>query len=79
MLGAAWYGQGLRLLDISNARQVQQVGYYRVDAAQGITGSNSWDVAFRSVKKKGDYVYLFDMRAVSRCCASSRASPPPAA
>jgi hypothetical protein len=70
MLGAAWYGQGLRLLDISNARAVQQVGYYRVDgdAAQGITGSNSWDVAFRTVETKGkdgksssDYVYLFDM------------------
>ena len=30
MLGAAWYGQGLRLLDISNARDVRQVGYYRV-------------------------------------------------
>ena len=70
MLGAAWYGQGLRLLDISNARQVQQVGYYRVSG----TGtdnptSNSWDVAFRSVESKGkgrhrsteDYVYLFDM------------------
>ncbi len=72
MLGAAWYGQGLRLLDISNARSVDQVGYYRVDSnsAQGITGSNSWDVAFRSVERKGkghkgksteDYVYLFDM------------------
>ena len=31
MLGAAWYGQGLRLLDISNAREVKQVGYYRVE------------------------------------------------
>jgi hypothetical protein len=70
MLGAAWYGQGLRMLDISDARDVSQVGYYRVDAnsAAGITGSNSWDVAFRSVttKNKGrkttdDYVYLFDM------------------
>ena len=29
-LGAAWYGQGLRLLDISDARDVRQVGYYRV-------------------------------------------------
>ena len=69
MLGAAWYGQGLRLLDISNARAVQQVGYYRVSgtAADNPT-SNSWDVAFRSVETKGkkgksteDYVYLFDM------------------
>src|SRR5215213_5809906 len=71
MLGAAWYGQGLRLLDISNARDVAQVGYYRVSG----TGtdnptSNSWDVAFRSVETKSrgkggkrteDYVYLFDM------------------
>ena len=30
MLGAGWYGQGLRLLDIGNARDVRQVGYYRV-------------------------------------------------
>ena len=29
-LGAGWYGQGLRLLDIGNARDVRQVGYYRV-------------------------------------------------
>ena len=27
---AGWYGQGLRLLDISNARDLRQVGYYRV-------------------------------------------------
>ena len=69
MLGAAWYGQGLRLLDISNARAVKQVGYYRVSGtATDNPTSNSWDVAFRSVetKEKGkktttDYVYLFDM------------------
>ena len=69
MLGAAWYGQGLRLLDISNARAVKQVGYYRVSGtATDNPSSNSWDVAFRSVETKEkdkktttDYVYLFDM------------------
>jgi hypothetical protein len=69
MLGAGWYGQGLRLLDISDARDVRQVGYYRVTGTTPTSGdnpsSNSWDMAFRTVKgKKGqktDYAYLFDM------------------
>jgi hypothetical protein len=64
MLGAAWYGQGLRLLDIGDARDVRQVGYYRVKGAVGDTAnpsSSSWDVAFRSDRHAGDLVYLFDM------------------
>jgi hypothetical protein len=64
MLGAAWYGQGLRLIDISDARSVKQVGYYRVTGTgTGNPNSNSWDVAFRpeGAKKAGDLVYLFDM------------------
>jgi hypothetical protein len=57
-LGVAWYGQGLRLVDVSDARNVRQVGYFRVtgtDAAAN-PSSNSWDLAWR-----GDRVYLFDM------------------
>ena len=61
MLGAGWYGQGLRLLDISNARNVRQIGYYRVTASTSSENSNTWDVEFRTDKKKGDYVYVFDM------------------
>ncbi len=69
MLGAAWYGQGLRLLDISDARGVSQVGYYRVTGTSTDNpSSNSWDVAFRSsgdqkgkAKKGSDLIYLFDM------------------
>lgn len=65
MLGAAWYGQGLRLLDISNARDVRQVGYYRVTGTTDQNGanpsSNSWDVSFYRDRKKGDLLYLFDM------------------
>jgi hypothetical protein len=69
MLGAAWYGQGLRLLDISDARGVSQVGYYRVTGTgTDNPSSNSWDVAFRSSgdqkgkhKKGSDLIYLFDM------------------
>ena len=63
MLGAAWYGQGLRLIDISNARDVRQVGYYRVHRHRRRTNpsSNSWDMAFRTDRRKGDLVYLFDM------------------
>ncbi len=66
MLGAAWYGQGLRLLDIGDARNVEQVGYYRVTGTTTGSGSanpssNSWDVAFRDDRRRGDLVYLFDM------------------
>jgi len=69
MLGAAWYGQGLRLLDISDADEVSQVGYYRVTGTgTDNPSSNSWDVAFRSSgdqkgkhKKGSDLIYLFDM------------------
>jgi hypothetical protein len=57
-LGVAWYGQGLRLLDVSNARDVRQIGYYRVTGTDAQTNptSNSWDLAWY-----GRYVFLFDM------------------
>ena len=55
-LAQAWYAQGLRLIDVSNARDVRQVGYYRVSTGSTTTDSNSWDVAWR-----GNLVYLFDM------------------
>jgi hypothetical protein len=69
MLGAAWYGQGLRLLDISDARDVRQVGYYRVTGTTDNNGANpstnSWDVGFfdrgRRDRNGARYVYLFDM------------------
>ena len=59
MLGAAWYGQGLRLLDIGDARDVRQVGYYRVTGTDEETNpsSNSWDMAFKTKR----LIYLFDM------------------
>lgn len=60
LLGAGWYGQGLRLVDISNARDVRQVGYYRITSPTSGESSNTWDVAFRSDRKKGDLVYVFD-------------------
>ena len=62
MLGAGWYGQGLRLVDISNARDVRQVGFYRVTGTgTDNPSSNSWDMAFKSDRRKGDLIYLFDM------------------
>ena len=65
MLGAAWYGQGLRLIDISDARDVRQVGYFRVTGTTPTEGanpsSNSWDLAFYGNRRTGDLVYLFDM------------------
>ena len=50
MLGAGWYGQGLRLVDISDARDVRQVGFYRVTGTEPRRNpsSNSWDMAFNS-------------------------------
>ena len=46
-LAAGWYGQGLRLVDISNARDMRQVGYYRVTGTSADNpSSNSWDVAW---------------------------------
>ena len=57
-LAAAWYGQGLRVIDASNARNLRQVGYYYVTGTDAATNpsSLSWDTAWR-----GDLVYLFDM------------------
>ena len=61
LLGAAWYGQGLRLVDISDARDMRQIGYYRVATPAGgdatvNPNSNSWDVGFFSDRKKGDLI-----------------------
>jgi hypothetical protein len=57
-LAAGWYGQGLRLIDASDARDLRQVGYYYVTGTDAATNpsSLSWDTAWH-----GDLVYLFDM------------------
>jgi hypothetical protein len=57
-LAAAWYGEGLRIIDASDARDLRQVGYYYVTATDPAANpsSLSWDTAWR-----GDLVYLFDM------------------
>ena len=57
-LAAAWYGEGLRVIDASNARDLRQVGYYYVTGTDAATNpsSLSWDTAWH-----GDLVYLFDM------------------
>ncbi len=57
-MAAAWYGQGLRLIDASDARNLRQVGYYYVTGTDPATNpsSLSWDVAWR-----GDLIFLFDM------------------
>ncbi|MDA0138086.1 LVIVD repeat-containing protein [Solirubrobacter deserti] len=61
LLGAGWYAQGTRLIDISDARDVRQVGYFRVASTTANESSNTWDIAFRSDRRKGDLVYVFDM------------------
>jgi len=46
-LAAGWYGQGLRLVDVSDARDMRQIGYYRVTGTgDDNPSSNSWDVAW---------------------------------
>jgi hypothetical protein len=60
-LGAGWYILGLRLLDISDARHPRQVGYFRVEGSDTEPASNSWDLAFKTDRRKGDLIYLFDM------------------
>jgi hypothetical protein len=75
-LAAGWYGQGLRLVDVSNARDLRQIGYYRVTGTSDANpSSNSWDVAWfsdrdgdrdgrrarKSRHRSQDYVFLFDM------------------
>jgi hypothetical protein len=57
-LAAAWYGQGLRVVDASDARDLRQVGYYYVTGTDSRTNPSSlaWDVAWR-----GDLIYVFDM------------------
>ena len=57
-VAAAWYGQGLRLIDASNARNLRQVGYYYVTGTDPDTNPSSlvWDVAWR-----GELIYVFDM------------------
>src|SRR3954464_7600909 len=57
-LGAAWYNQGLRVIDASDARNLRQVGYFYVNGTDAAThpSSLSWDTAWR-----GDLVYLMDM------------------
>jgi hypothetical protein len=53
-LAAGWYGQGLRLVDVSNARDMRQVGYYRVTGTGDANpSSNSWDVAWYDDGAKG--------------------------
>jgi hypothetical protein len=65
-LAAGWYGQGLRLVDVSDAGDMRQIGYYRVTGTGSDNpSSNSWDVAWYQDEAptdgSGDYVYLMDM------------------
>ena len=57
-LAAAWYAQGLRLVDASDARNLRQVGYFYVTGTDATTNPSSlvWDTAWR-----GDLVYVFDL------------------
>jgi hypothetical protein len=57
-LAAAWYGQGVRLVDISDARNVRQIGFFRVtgDGSADNPSSLSWDVGWHAGR-----LYLFDM------------------
>jgi hypothetical protein len=45
----AFYGQGTRFLDVSNPKDIRQVGYFRPD------GASTWAPYFR-----GDFVFVAD-------------------
>jgi hypothetical protein len=75
MLAAGWYGQGLRVIDASDARNLRQVGYYYVTGTDPATNpsSLSWDTAWH-----GDLIYLFDMSRgieILRLAGGAAASP----
>ena len=57
-IAAGWYGQGVRLIDASDARNLRQIGYYFVTGTDPATNPSSvvWDVAWL-----GDLLYVFDM------------------
>jgi hypothetical protein len=57
-IAAGWYGQGVRLIDASNARNLRQVGYFYVTGTDAVANPSSlvWDTAWR-----GDLLYVFDM------------------
>ena len=57
-IAAGWYGQGVRLIDASDARNLRQVGYYYVTGTDPATNPSSlvWDTAWH-----GDLLYVFDM------------------
>ncbi len=57
-MAAGWYGQGLRLVDASDARNLRQVGYYYVTGTDAVTNPSSLSV---DVAWNGDLIYLFDM------------------
>jgi len=45
VLASAWYSQGTRLLDVSDARNPRQIAYFRVQATDPVTNPSSvvWD------------------------------------
>jgi hypothetical protein len=56
-VAAGWYGQGVRLIDASNARDLRQVGYFYVTGTDTANPSSLvWDTAWR-----GNLLYVFDM------------------
>ena len=62
LLGAGWYGQGLRLVDISNARDVRQVGYFRITSHDTRTRARTRGTSSSAPSaRRGDLVYVFDM------------------
>jgi hypothetical protein len=57
VLASAWYSQGTRLLDVSDARNPRQIAYFRVQATDPATNPSSvvWDARWHR-----GYVYVID-------------------
>ena len=75
VLGVAWYGQGLRLLDVSNARDVRQIGYYRVT---GTDPETQPDVARRGTWRGTAATSTCSTWTAGSRCSSSRGGRTPA-
>jgi hypothetical protein len=57
VLASAWYSQGTRLLDVSDARHPRQIAYFRVQATDPASNPSSvvWDVRWHR-----GYAYVID-------------------
>ncbi|MGH2691056.1 MAG: hypothetical protein ACRDHM_00950, partial [Actinomycetota bacterium] len=55
----AFYGQGTRFLDVSDPKDIRQIGYFRADGGAGNVASNVWAPYWHAVGGQ-EYVFVAD-------------------